>query len=224
MEKEQIAELLLSAAHSRHACKEFDPHKKISQQDFELILEICRLSPSSFGLEPWKFLIVQNSELREQLVKCSWGGQKQLPSASHVVLALAKKERLMRWDSSYVAHIMNDIQKHPLELQKLRLANLERFQLSDFALQQTPRAMLDWAGKQTYIPLANMMSAAAALGIDSCPIEGFVSAQIDELLSLRFGIDTAEYSAAYMVCFGYRLAEPRPKTRQPAEDVFEWFE
>ncbi len=224
MEKQEIAELLLSAAHRRHACKEFDPNTKIAEADFALLLELCRLSPSSFGLEPWKFLIVQNLALREVLRQCSWGGQKQLPTASHVVLALAKKESLMRWDSPYISHIMNDVQHHPAEIQKLRLTNLERFQRADFALQDSPRAMFDWATKQTYIPLANMMSSAAALGIDSCPIEGFSTAEINAALTEHFGIDTQQYGAAYMVCFGYRVAEPRAKTRQQAEDVFQWFE
>ncbi len=223
MEKNEIAELLRFAANRRHACKEFDASRKIADEDFRLILELCHLSPSSFGLEPWKFLVVQNAVLREHLRSCSWGAQRQLPTASHVVVALAKKECLMRWDSAYVAHIMNDVQKHPAELQLLRKTNLERFQRSDFALADSPRAMLDWAAKQAYIPLANMMSGAAALGIDSCPIEGFDLQALDAVLSQYFGVDTQQYSAAYMVCFGYRAAEPRPKTRQSQADVFQWF-
>lgn len=223
MEKTEIAQLLLSAAQYRHACKEFDQSRKVADEDFRLIMELCRLSPSSFGLEPWKFLIVQDATLREHLRSCTWGGQKQLPTASHVVVALAKKECLMRWDSAYVTHIMNDVQQHPVEVQLLRKKNLERFQRSDFALAGSPRAMRDWAAKQAYIPLANMISGAAALGIDSCPIEGFDMQALDAALSQYFGVDTQQYGAAYMVCFGYRAADPRPKTRQSPDDVFQWF-
>lgn len=223
MEKKEIENLLLSAAYSRHACKEFDPHRKITDADFKLILELCRLSPSSFGLEPWKFLVVQDAELRERLRSCSWGAQKQLPTASHVVVALAKKERLMRWDSDYVAHIMHAVQGYPAEIQALRKANLERFQRDDFALAGSPRAMFDWAAKQAYIPMANMMSGAAALGIDSCPIEGFNAQELDSVLAADFGVDLEQYGAAYMLCFGYRAGEPRAKTRQNPEDVFQWF-
>ena len=87
MEKNEIAELLRFAANRRHACKEFDASRKIADEDFRLILELCHLSPSSFGLEPWKFLVVQNAVLREHLRSCSWGAQRQLPTASHVVVA-----------------------------------------------------------------------------------------------------------------------------------------
>ncbi|MEC2164969.1 nitroreductase family protein, partial [Bacillus velezensis] len=77
--KQQIIE----AYQFRHATKEFDPEKKISESDFEFILETGRLSPSSLGLEPWKFVVVQNPELREKLREFTWGAQKQLPTASH---------------------------------------------------------------------------------------------------------------------------------------------
>jgi nitroreductase len=84
--KEQI----LEAYRYRHACKEFDPNRLIDDADFEFILETGRLSPSSFGFEPWKFLVVQNMQLREKLRVVSWGAQKQLPTASHYLVVLVR--------------------------------------------------------------------------------------------------------------------------------------
>jgi len=75
-----MKEIVIEAFNYRHACKEFNPEKKIADQDFTFILETGRLSPSSFGFEPWKFLIVQNKELREKLKEHTWGGQKQIPT------------------------------------------------------------------------------------------------------------------------------------------------
>lgn len=82
---------ILKAFMFRHACKEFDSAKKISREDFQFILETGRLSPSSFGLEPWHFLIIQKKELRETFAQVAWGGQKQFPTASHLLFTLVKK-------------------------------------------------------------------------------------------------------------------------------------
>lgn len=104
---------ILQAFNTRHATKSFDPAKKISDEDFEFILETARLSPSSLGYEPWKFLIVQNSELREKIRKVSFGAQGQLPTASHFVIILAKSNA--RTDSEYVQRLMIDTKKVPSE-------------------------------------------------------------------------------------------------------------
>ncbi|MBN4863246.1 NAD(P)H-dependent oxidoreductase, partial [Staphylococcus sp. EG-SA-32] len=87
----QMNQTIIDAFHFRHATKEFDPTKKISDEDFNTILETGRLSPSSLGLEPWHFVVVQNKELREKLKAYSWGAQKQLDTASHFVLIFARK-------------------------------------------------------------------------------------------------------------------------------------
>lgn len=91
---------ILDAFNFRHATKVFDPTKKISKEDFSFILETGRLSPSSVGYEPWKFLIVQNKEFRERLKEVAWGAQGQLPTASHFVIILARTDA--RYDSEYV--------------------------------------------------------------------------------------------------------------------------
>lgn len=102
---------ILDAFQFRHATKEFDPDRKISDEDFQFILEAGRLSPSSVGLEPWKFIVVQNKELREKLRQVSWGAQGQLPTASHFVLLLGRTAKEMRHDSGYVADQLKHVKK-----------------------------------------------------------------------------------------------------------------
>ncbi len=208
----------------RHACKEFDAERRISDEDFDFILEIARLSPSSFGLEPWKFLVVQNPQLREKFLPYVWGGQKQLPTASHVVIALIRKTRFMRYDSDYVQNFMRQVQKFPEEAAVARTAILKKFQHEDFALLDSERAMTDWGGKQSYIALGNMMAGAAMLGIDSCPIEGFEQTAVQRLLAAEMGVNADDWGVAYLAAFGYRKDAPaRPKTRQEIDAVVEWF-
>lgn len=215
---------IIEAYWFRHACKEFDASRQISGEDFDFILETARLSPSSFGLEPWKFLVVQNPVLREKLKLHAWGGQKQLPSASHVIVALMRKSRFMRFDSEYVQNFMRQVQKFPEDICIARAAVIEKFQIHDFALLESERAISDWAAKQTYLPLANMMTAAALIGIDSCPIEGFDRDGLEQVLAKEMAVDLDCWGSAYMVAFGYRKSEPaRPKTRQEIGAVVEWF-
>lgn len=214
---------ILDAFHFRHACKEFDAERKIPGADFEFILETARLSPSSFGLEPWRFLVVQNPQLREKLRQFTWGGQKQLPTASHVVLTLVRKSHFMRYDSAYLQYMMREVQHYPEDIIQLRSGLIEKFQRSDFDLLGSERTLTDWATRQTYLPLANMMTAAALIGIDSCPIEGFERAEVERILAEQAGVDLDQWAAAYMVAFGYRKnPPPRPKTRQSLEQVLEW--
>ena len=214
---------ILNTFNYRHACKIFDENKKISDDDFYTIIEAARLSPSSLGLEPWKFLLVQDMEKRKKLLEVTWGGQKQIPTASHLIIALAKKSYFMKYDSQYISDFMTNIQKHPEEIRKYRLKMIENFQKNDFELLKDERYLWDWASKQTYIPFANMMTVAAMLKIDTCPIEGFNRKKLDEILNKHFNVDTDKYSVSYMLTFGYRLNEQPLKTRQKLEDILEVF-
>jgi nitroreductase len=214
---------ILQAYQFRHACKEFDSERKISEDDFSFILETARLSPSSFGIEPWKFLVIQNPVLRDKLKQHTWGGQKQLPTASHVLLTLVRKSHFMRYDSAFVQHFMREVQQFPEDIIALRSSFLEQFQRDDFDLLSSERAMTDWSGKQTYIPLANMMTAAAMIGVDSCPIEGFTQKAVERVLADEIGLDLQQWGVAYLVAFGYRKEQPaRDKTRQGLDAVVEW--
>ncbi|KAA0204297.1 NAD(P)H-dependent oxidoreductase [Lawsonia intracellularis] len=219
------SEALMAAWEFRYACKEFDPVKKISEEDFHIILEGGRLSPSSFGFEPWEFLVVQNVELRSVIRAFSWGGQTQIPTASHLVIILARKPETMGPNSSYVRKtIMEDTQHLPENVANARAEKHGIFLKHDFNLLGNERACFEWVARQCYIPLANMMTAAAFLGIDSCAIEGFIKADLEKLLSDKGYIDPNEFGAACIVTFGYRKESSPPflKTRRPEKEVVHW--
>ncbi|TNE29974.1 MAG: NAD(P)H-dependent oxidoreductase [Bacteroidetes bacterium] len=211
--KEQI----LNAYKFRHACKLFDKEKKISDSDMQFILQTAQLSPSSFGFEPWHFVVVQDRGLRKKLKEQAWGATAKLDTASHFVICLTMKSPLMKYDSKYIENFMRDVQKLPENVIENKGKMYEVFQKSDFNLTDE-RKLFDWAAKQCYIPLGNMMTSAAMIGIDSCPIEGFNQEISNTILKEDLGIDTSLYGISYMVAFGYRVNEPRPKTRRNISD------
>ena len=214
---------ILKAYHFRHACKVFDAAKKISDRDFATILETGRLSPSSFGFEPWKFLIVQNGSLRKKLETVTWGAQRTLPTASHFLIILVRKQNSMRYDSRYITHMLYDIHHLSQTSAEQRRKRYKIFQESDLKLLESKRATFDWAARQAYIALGNMMTTAAMIGIDSCPIEGFKAEALEKIMAESFGIDTSIYGVAVMAAFGYRKEEQRPKTRQNMEAIIQWY-
>lgn len=207
----------------RHATKEFDSSKKVSDEDFNAILEAGRLSPSSFGFEPWKFVVVQNEALREKLKVLTWGGQGQLPTASHLLIILARKKKSMHYGSEYIQHMLKDIKQFPDDVIALYDQFIEKFQKEDFKLLESDRNLFEWACRQTYIPLANMTMAAAYMGIDSCPMEGFEADKAEAFLKDELHIDPEEFGVSVMVAFGYRAKEPRPSARQALEDITAWY-
>lgn len=211
----------LEAMGFRHATKEFN-EKSINNEEFNQILEMGRISPSSFGFEPWKFLVIQNKELREKMLSFTWGAQGTLPTASHFVIILARKN--MRFDSEYITHMIKDIKQLPEDVETMYREFYTKFQKEDFKLLDNDRTLYDWASKQTYIALANMMSGAATMQIDSCPIEGFDAQLTEEFLQNELGVNTDEFGASVMVAFGYRKDEPkREKQRQAIEDITAWY-
>jgi len=197
--------------------------KKISDEDFDDILQMGRLSPSSFGLEPWKFLVVQNQNLRDKIKEFSWGAKGQLPTASHFVIILARKRHQMIYDSPYIDKMFRQKQL-PQDIVDMYRQFYKNFQISDFDLLQSDRAIFDWACKQTYIALANMMTGAAYMGIDSCAIEGYDAASADRFAKDELGVDIDKFGISVMVAFGYRKNTPRDKNRQPLEDILSWYE
>ncbi|WP_198029683.1 NAD(P)H-dependent oxidoreductase [Bacillus sp. J33] len=214
----------MSAYHFRHATKEFDPNKKIPEEDFRFILETGRLSPSSFGFEPWRFVVVQNEELREKIKNTAWGAFGKLPEASHFVLILARTKKDTRYDSEYLQDHFKNKLGMPDEFLEKYLQRIEEFQKSDFNLLEGERALFDWACRQSYIALGNMMTAAAQIGIDSCPIEGFDIPKMNQLLEREGLLENGSFGLSVMAAFGYRLKEPREKTRRPFDDVVKWID
>lgn len=225
MNMNDINKQIMEAFQFRYACKDFDPKRKISANDFETILESGILSPSSFGFEPWKFLVIQKGDIREKLKNVSWGGQGQIPTASHFVVILARKAADLSHDSEYINSMLRDVQLLPVEVQKMKRDFYKNFQTNDFDLKDE-RALFDWACKQTYIALGNMMTSAALLGIDSCPMEGFDRARFEEVLAGEGLLDQEHFGVSMLVSFGYRAEDAKihPKTRGSKESLIQWVE
>jgi nitroreductase len=212
---------ILDAFNFRHATKEYDESKKISKEDFNFILETGRLSPSSFGFEPWKFLIVQSPEFRERLMKIAPGAKDKLRGASHFIIILTRVD--IRYDSEYIIHHMKTVQKMPDQFVEMLVQGLKQFQETNWKLSENDRALFDWSSKQTYIALANMMTAAAQIGIDSTPIEGFNFDEVRAFLEREGLLDKGHFEPSVMVAFGYRKEEPkRPKTRKNLNEIVLW--
>ena len=207
----------------RFACKRFDPAKMIPKEHFETLLETARLSPTSFGFEPWKLIVLTDPAIKQALDPVAWGARNSLAGASHFVILLARKTPDMLHSSAFVSHMMRDVQQIPPDVAEQKRAKYRVFQESDFALLESDRAMFDWASKQTYIVLANMMTAAAMLGIDSCPIEGFDRREVDALLVKERLFDPERFGVSVMAGFGYRAEPPKHvKTRQPLDELVLW--
>ncbi|APC47206.1 NAD(P)H-dependent oxidoreductase [Virgibacillus halodenitrificans] len=215
-----IKEKVMEAYHFRHATKLYDPNRKISDNDFKFILEAGRLSPSSLGSEPWKFLIVQSPELRNKLMEVAPGAVEKLKSASHFVILLARKN--VRYDSNYLFSQMKDVQQMPETVVTEVSGHYKRFQEQKQILDNE-RTLFDWASKQTYIALGNMLTAAALLGIDSTPMEGFNQEKLDALLEEEGLLENGQFGASVLAAFGYRKEDPkRGKTRRNIEEVAQW--
>ena len=212
---------ILAAFNFRHACKEFDPEQKIGAEDFELILEAGRLSPSSFGHEPWQFLVIQDMALRERLLPMTWGAQKSLPTASHYLAILVRKAGMLPEDP-HIRHMQQDIQKLPPERVEMRNTFYRKFLESDFHLLDHDQGVFEWGCRQAYIALGNMMTVAALRGIDSCPIEGFVKADAERVLAEAGALDASQFGLAVMCAFGYRKNPQSAKTRRPMAEVVRW--
>lgn len=213
---------IINAFQFRHATKEFDETKKVSNEDIDFILKTANLSPSSFGFEPWHFIVVQDKELRELLKPVAWGAPLKLDTASHFILGLSMKASMTKWDSKYIMHMMKDVKQFPEDVIEMYSKFYKEFQERDFNLD-SDKKLFDWASKQTYIALGNMMTSAALIGIDSCPIEGFHQEKTEALLREKFGVDTDKYGLSYMAAFGYRKTEPQfEKSRRNFEDIVTW--
>ncbi len=215
-------EEILNAFNYRHATKEFDTDKKLTDEQINFILKTANLSPSSFGFEPWHFIVVQDKDLRELLKPVAWGAPLKLDTASHFILGLAMKAPMVKHDSAYIERMMKEVKQFPEDVVEMYAKFYREFQERDFNLD-TDKKLFDWSSKQTYIALGNMMTAAALTGIDSCPIEGFHQEKAEALLQEKFSVDTSKYGLAFMVAFGYRKAAPEfPKSRRDFEEIVTW--
>ncbi|MBL9131657.1 MAG: NAD(P)H-dependent oxidoreductase [Verrucomicrobiaceae bacterium] len=203
---------ILAALQWRYATKVFDPAKKIPADTWAALEESLVLTPSSYGLQPWKFLVIQDVALREQLLPHTWR-QRQVVDSSHLVV-MAVKTSFSEADIDAFLTRMVEVRGGSADA----LAGFRKMLLGTF---QQGYMTKEWAKMQAYIALGQFMTSCALLQIDTCPMEGFVPAKYDEILDLgAHGLTTAVLCPA-----GYRHADDRyaalPKVRFDARDVIE---
>lgn len=206
-------ETLLNAMKWRYATKRFDATKKISEQDWNVLAESLRMAPSSYGLQPWKFILVENSQLRKELRPVSWN-QSQVEDASHyVVFASVTKVN----EQNIVNHI-----NHMAKVRGASPASLEGYRdmmIGD--LVKGPRSEYSkwWTQRQAYIAMGQLMFTAALMGIDTCAMEGIDPAAYDKMLKL----EGTNFGSIAAVALGYRHPEDAyqkaPKVRYELKDV-----
>jgi len=211
----------LETMNNRYATRKFDATKKIPQEDFEFILETGRLSPSATGLEPWKFVVLQNEEIRNAIGENSFGTKGQMATASHIVVYYVRKD--IYPTSDYTDYILTQVRKMPEDQIETIKEMYTNFHKDDIKILGNERATIDWGSKQIYIAMGNMMTAAAHIGIDSCPLEGFSYDFARELLKEKGLINPDTYDISVICAFGYREEEPkRAKSRRTMEEVVEY--
>lgn len=218
---EEIRKQIMETLNFRHACKEFKEGCLIPAEDFTVIMEAARLSPSSFGFEPWKILILQDMRLREKIRPVVWGAQKQLPTASHFLILLARKRGEILPDSEYLWDMMRNVQHLSGEQYAAKKARYENFLKNDFQIWDGEEKMFGWACRQTYIALSNMLTAAAWMKIDSCAIEGFDREKAEQILEKEGFLDREMFGICCMAAFGYRKNVQGQKLRRDLSRVFE---
>lgn len=223
MTNTEMHKKITDAFYFRHACKKFDPEKKINNEDIKLILESARFSPSSFWLEWWKFIVLQNQGLREKLIPFTRWAEKWIPTASHLVLILSRKAIDMKSWSEYINKMFLESQKLPEKIADIYKEYFKNFQEKDFVLD-TEEKINERSSKQAYIPLTNMMTTASLLWIDSCAVEWFDIAKTNSFLKEELDIDTEHFEISTMLTLGYRIKEPREKTRLAFDEVVEFIE
>ncbi len=204
---------LIGQLNWRCATKQFDPQRKISAADWTTLEEALVLTPSSFGLQPWKFVVVTDPAIRDKLVAASWG-QRQVAEASHLVV-FAIKKNLGEQDIDRHLNRVAEVRGVPRE----SLGSYRDMMVGSIVKGRNDAERRVWATKQVYIALGNFLTSAALLGIDACPMEGIEPAKYDEIL----GLDKQGLGAVVAAAAGYRAATDNysqaKKVRFPRDEV-----
>jgi nitroreductase len=195
---------LTQSLYFRHACKRFDPERKLPEEDRRFILEAARLAPSSFGMEPWRFLVIRDPELKAALRPLCWD-QPQITECSDLVVILGQIAAVA--DPAYYGAMFR---RRGLSEEATR-AYIERYEAYIGKLH----SLQGWVAKQCYIAADHMMVYASLIGVDSCPIEGFEPRKVDKLL----GLDRKKERSVLLLPLGYRIQEPPAKRRRPFDEV-----
>jgi len=211
-------EQIIDTLNWRYATKKFDGSKQIPDDVWHALEQSLLLAPSSFGMQPWKFVVVRNPDIRQQLVEQSWG-QGKVAEASHLVV-LAIKTNIGTDDVPNYIHRVKEVRDLPED--KLEgMANMIKGYLQEPPFKLIPDK---WSAKQVYLALGFFLYSAALLGIDTCPIEGFLPDKFDEILGLK----EQGYSSVVLCTAGYRSEEDRAadmaKVRYETDKVVQYID
>jgi nitroreductase len=212
------AESILAQLHWRYATKVFDPKRKLTAQQWAGLAEVLRLAPSSYGLQPWKFFLVQNRELRLKLRTHSYD-QAQVVDCSHFVVMASLRQVSAQYVRTCVQSMADE--------RGLSLESLLGYQsVIEEDIVRGPRAKVakSWAQRQVYIAMGMLLQSAALLEIDACPMEGIECAAYDQVL----GLEGSDYATVAAVALGFRSASDSlqglKKVRFPITEVLQVLE
>lgn len=202
----------LEALNHRYATKRFDPARPIPAGTWEVLEQALVLAPSSYGLQPWKFIVVDDPALRRELVAATWNQPQPVEASRYVVFAV--REDLAEADADrYLARIAEVRAVPPQSLAGFR------GMLGSAIANRTREARFEWNARQAYLAMGQFMAAAAFLGVDTCPLEGLLPAEYDRIL----GLAGSGYRTVAAVAAGYRSPEDTyadlPKVRFETRDV-----
>lgn len=193
------AHQVLQQLNWRYATKKFDSARRIPDETWQALEQSLVLAPSSFGLQPWKFFVIRSPEIRQRLQGAAWG-QSQVVDGSHLVVLAIKKELNAGDVDPYIARMA--------EVRQTSKDNLQGLEDMIKGFLKQPPFPFDpdaWSARQVYIALGFFLYSAAMLGVDACPMEGFVPAQVDEIL----GLPEQGYSAVVLCAAGYRAEDDK---------------
>jgi nitroreductase len=209
---------LLTALGWRYATKKFDPARAIDPAGWAALEQSLVLAPSSFGLQPWRFVVVRDSALREALVPASWG-QTQPRDCSHYVVFTV---RVDLGEDHVDRYLRRTAEVRGVTVESL--AGFRQVMLTSLNRARAAGSLDEWQTRQLYIALGQFMAAAALLGVDTCPMEGIEPARYDEIL----GLAGTGYRTVVACAAGYRAADDKyaatPKVRFPVHEVIEYRE
>jgi len=209
----QNTQQLLNALNWRYATKVFDSGRNIPTHVWQTLERALVLSPSSYGLQPYRFLVINDPAKRAELLPHSWN-QRQVVDCSHYVVFTART-RMTEADVDKLIARTTDVRKIPAQSQNF----YRDMMLGDLVKGPRSKITHEWATRQAFIALGNLLTCAAVLGVDACPMEGFVPAEYDRVL----GLENSGYASVVCCALGYRAANDKyasqPKVRFEIKDL-----
>lgn len=205
---------LIEKLNWRYAVKKFDPSKKISSETWNRLEQSLILTPSSYGLQPWKFIVIEDEALRKELTPFTWN-QTQVVDCSHYVVFAVLKKMTTEHIEKFIQQTARVRGSDPAQLE-----GYKKMMIGDVVNGPRGQVSQEWATRQAYIALGNFMTSAAMLGVDTCPIEGFMPEKYDELL----GLPSKNIASVVCCAAGFRSTEDKyqsaKKVRFEHQDLF----